>query len=69
MDKADKPNRETMTVEQAATVLGISRGIAYKLANDYVQSGGTEGLPVLRFGKRFVVPRARLQRFLAGDEN
>jgi len=69
MEKADIPIRETLTVEQAAVVLGISRGVAYNMAHDYVTSDGKKGLPVLRLGKRLVVPRARLDRLLEGIEN
>lgn len=69
MKNEDLPSRETLTVEQAAVVLGISRGVAYKMAHEYVTSNGEEGLPVLRLGKRLVVPRARLDRLLAGIEN
>jgi len=38
-----------MTVEQAAEVLGISRGLAYALV-------GRGELPSLRLGRRLVVP-------------
>jgi len=46
-----------VTVEQAARVLGIGRGLAYRLA----RSGE---LPTLRLGHRLVVPKAQLQRLL-----
>jgi len=47
----------TMTVEEAAQQLGISRNSAYVLA----RSGE---LPVLRLGRRLVVSRAGLARML-----
>lgn len=49
--------RQTMTVEEAAGVLGISRNLAYELV-----SRGE--LPSLRLGRRVVVPRASLERLL-----
>ena len=53
--------RRTMTVEQAAEVLGISRGLAYAL----VARGE---LPSLRLGRRLVVPIWALDQMLGRDE-
>jgi len=47
----------TLSVEEAARILGISRGLGYELA----RSGR---IPVLRLGKRLVVPRAQLMAML-----
>ncbi len=47
-----------MTVEDAGTLLGLSRPSAY-LA---VKRGE---IPVIRLGKRLVVPRAALEKMLA----
>jgi excisionase family DNA binding protein len=49
--------RQTLTVEEAARVLGIGRSAAYLAA----QRGD---LPVIRIGRRYVVPRAALERLL-----
>lgn len=49
-----------MTVEEAGTALGISRGSAYEAA----RSGD---LPTIRIGRRLVVPTAALRRMLALD--
>lgn len=49
--------RQTLTVEEAAKVLGIGRGTAYEAAR-------TGELPTIRIGKRLVVPRAALERLL-----
>lgn len=47
-----------LTIEEAGARLGVSRPHAYKLAK--------EGqLPVLRLGKRLVVPVAALEKWLA----
>ncbi len=54
-------DRLTLTIEEAAAALGISRGLAYELAR-------TGGLPVVRLGRRLVVPRTRLEAMLAADE-
>lgn len=49
--------RLTMTVEEAAELLGISRAFAYKLVK-------SEALPHVRLGRRVVVPRTALERLL-----
>ena len=47
-----------MTVTEAASVLGVSRTLAYQLARHYEATGGTEGLPVIRLGSSCLrVPR------------
>ena len=55
----------TVTVEEAAAELGISRALAYRA----VHSGE---IPSFRIGKRILVPRARLDRlvreFMGPDE-
>jgi excisionase family DNA binding protein len=52
--------RLTMTVEEAAVALGISRGLAY----DLVRRGE---LPHLRLGRRLVVPVRAIETLLAGS--
>ena len=47
----------TVTVEEAGVLLGIGRGLAYEMAK-------TGRLPVLRFGKRMVIPRQLLENML-----
>ncbi len=51
--------RLTYTVEEAGKVLGIGRGLAYELA----RSGD---IPVVRLGRRMLVPRAALKAMLEG---
>ena len=53
--------RRTMRVEEAAVALGIGRTTAY-LA---IRRGE---LPCLRIGRRLVVPRAAIDRLLAGTD-
>lgn len=59
--------RATLTVEEAARVLGISRAAAYQSARSYVDSSGQRGLPVIQIGRRLLVPRERLHALLAGQ--
>jgi len=53
--------RLTVTVEEAARLLGISRGLAYEM----VRVGR---LPAIRFGKRLVVPRHAIEKLLQEPE-
>jgi len=48
---------QVVTVADAGRALGISRGTAYRAAR-------RGEIPVLRFGKRVVVPKAALARLL-----
>jgi excisionase family DNA binding protein len=50
-----------VSVEEAAVVLGISRGLAYELVRQGV-------IPSIRLGRRLVVPRRRLVALVEGDE-
>ena len=49
--------RLCITVPEAAAMLGISRNFAYEL----VKQGK---LPVIRFGKRLLIPRLGLEKML-----
>ncbi len=51
--------RLTMTVEEAAVVLGISRATAY----DAVSRGE---IPCIRIGRRILIPKVALERLLEG---
>lgn len=53
-------DRQTVTVEEAGRALGIGRGSAYEAAR-------RGDIPVIRLGKRLLVPRVALERLLAGD--
>lgn len=59
---------EILTVEETAKVLRISRGAAYALAHEYLDSDGTTGLPVKRLGRSMRVTKANLRRYLDLDE-
>ena len=47
----------TISVEEAARLLGISRGLAYEM----VKAGK---IPSIRFGRRLLVPRHALNKLL-----
>jgi excisionase family DNA binding protein len=49
--------RQTLKIEEAAKILGISRNTAY----DAVKTGQ---LPTVKIGRRFLVPKAALERLL-----
>jgi len=53
----DLPMPEIYTVSEIATLLKISRGMAYEL----VQQGE---IPAKRLGRRWVIPRARFHTWL-----
>ena len=55
-------DRLTFTVVEVAELLGISRNSAYEA----IRRGE---IPVLRIGRRVVVPRARLHELLRGSGN
>ena len=53
----EQTHRLTLTVDQAAELLGISRSATYEAIR-------RDEVPHLRFGRRIVVPRAALIRML-----
>jgi hypothetical protein len=55
-----------LTLEEAAAVLRVGRSTAYREANAFEASGGKTGIPVVRYGKLFRVPRCRLEEQLGG---
>ena len=58
LDDTETGERLTVSVPEAGRLLGIGRGLAYELA----RSGE---LPVLKLGRRLVVPRAQLLALLS----
>jgi len=55
-----------LTLDEAAAVLRVGRSTAYREANAFERSGGGTGIPVVRDGKLFRVPRCRLEEQLGG---
>jgi excisionase family DNA binding protein len=52
--------RRTYTISEAGRLLGIGRNQAYEAAK-------AGEIPVIRVGKRLLVPKAALDRLLAGE--
>ena len=52
---------DTITIDEVAKRLGISRTSAFEAAR-------RGDIPALRIGNRLLVPLARLERMLAGDD-
>lgn len=53
--------RLTLTIREAAVKLGISKNLAYRLA----QEGELPG--VIRLGKRLVISKSQLENLLRGE--
>lgn len=51
-------SKQTISVEEAAKVLGIGRNLAY----DRVKTGE---IPAIKIGRRLLVPRAALEKLLS----
>ncbi|MDQ4119672.1 MAG: helix-turn-helix domain-containing protein [Actinomycetota bacterium] len=54
------PQPLTYTVDQAAALLGIARGVAY----ESVRNGE---IPATRVGRRWLIPRSRFHAWLDGE--
>lgn len=54
---APMEQRLTLTVEEAATRLGISRSFAYEAVQ-------RDDIPSMRIGRRILIPKAALERFV-----
>lgn len=52
--------RMTLSVDEAAKLLGISRCTAYECVR-------TGEIPSVSFGRRILIPRHRLERLLDGE--
>lgn len=60
MNTKNTVERRTYSVEESAALLGIGRGAAYEAARK-------GEIPVIRVGRRFLVPAKALDRMLAGE--
>ena len=49
--------RQTITVAEAGQILGCSRALAYEMARQ-------GRIPIIRLGRKLVVPKAALERML-----
>lgn len=59
-DNSQAAERLTFTVEEVASILGISRNSAYEA----VRRGE---IPTIRLGRRILIPRSRLEDLLASQ--
>jgi hypothetical protein len=64
MSPTDLTDTEVLTVEEAASILRISRNAAYALARQWRATGGQSGLPCFELGRCIRVPRAALTEML-----
>ena len=55
---------DVLTIDEAATILRISRNAAYAAARQWRATGGETGLPCIEIGRTLRVPRADLDRLL-----
>ena len=55
---------EVLTIDEAATILRISRNAAYAAAREWRATGGEAGLPCIAIGRTLRVPRSDLDRML-----
>jgi excisionase family DNA binding protein len=60
MHDLEKDRRRTISVDEAARKLGISRGAAYEA----VHAGQ---IPVIKIGRRLLVPTIAFELMLAGE--
>jgi hypothetical protein len=58
---------DLLTVQEAARCLRIGRGLAYSLARRWLATEGREGLPVIKLGRKLLVPRTMLIKLLDGE--
>ena len=60
MAPPNENERRTLTVAEAAELLGISRGTAYECVR-------TGEIPSVNFGRRVLIPRQRLEALLNAE--
>jgi hypothetical protein len=60
------PVSATLTVPEAARLLGIGRNLAYEIAS---RDGEIAGVPVIRVGRRLLIPLARLLEVLGLNDD
>ena len=60
------PSSLFVGVDEAARILGVSRSLAYAMANLWL-AGGENGLPSIRLGRRILIRRATLDEWASAD--
>jgi excisionase family DNA binding protein len=56
----EQHERRTVTIEEAAKILGVGRNKAYEAAH-------AGEIPTIKIGRRLLVPTAALERMLQGQ--
>lgn len=64
--EAVSPVSATLTISEAAALLGVGRNLAYEVAS---RDGELAGVPVIRVGRRLLIPHARLLAVLGLEDN
>ncbi|MFA5564666.1 MAG: helix-turn-helix domain-containing protein [Acidimicrobiia bacterium] len=64
MSPTETTEPAVLTIEEAATLLRISRNAAYAAARQWRTTNGQTGLPCIEIGRTLRVPRADLDRLL-----
>lgn len=64
MSPTETTKPAVLTIEEAATLLRISRNAAYAAARQWRTTNGQTGLPCIEIGRTLRVPRADLDRLL-----
>ena len=66
---APDSSTEVLTIDEAATILRISRNAAYAAARQWRATSGKAGLPCIEIGRTLRVPRTELDRLLGRSSN
>jgi hypothetical protein len=66
MTSPNLTDTEVLTVEEAASILRISKNAAYALAREWRATEGRSGLPCVMLGRCLRVPRSGLTQLLNG---
>lgn len=64
MSTIDLKDTEVLTIEEAASILRISRNAAYAAARQWRATDGKAGIPCIEIGRTLRVPRAELEHLL-----
>ena len=64
--EAVSPVSPTITISEAAALLGVGRNLAYQVVS---RDGELAGVPVIRVGRRLLIPHARLLAVLGLEDH
>ena len=69
MPAIDLTTTKVLTIDEAATLLRISRNAAYAAARQWRATEGREGLPCIEIGRTLRVPRTGLDKLLGHESS